>query len=205
MLRMPSEEVLGVVLAGGGSRRMGFDKTRLELEGRSVVERAAEVLRRSCAEVVASVQPGAPADHLRLAAVEDLRPHAGPLAGLEAALAFAEPLGRSVFLLACDLPHVSPALVEHLLEGAEANPRRAAVVPAIGGRAQPLCGLYRQSVRERARDHLDAGRRAMHELLGALDVEVLEIHAALPFYRSDLLHNLNRPADLGALSAEVGR
>lgn len=195
---MAREELLGVVLAGGGSRRMGFDKTALELDGRSVVLRAADLLRATCTEVVVSSRPGSEWEGGDLRAVPDLRANLGPLAGLEAVLEAAS--GRAVFLLACDLPQVSTELVDYLRRASERATECAAVVPAIGGRVQPLCGIYRQSALETVRDHLDVGRRAMLDLLDALDTTTVVIDSRLPFFRTDLFHNLNRPQDLEQLA-----
>jgi len=43
---------IGVVLAGGGSRRLGRDKTRLVIDGLTLPGRAAERLREACASIV---------------------------------------------------------------------------------------------------------------------------------------------------------
>ncbi len=45
-------DILGVVLAGGGSRRMGRDKAVLSWTGTTLVQRAVEVLAEVCGEVV---------------------------------------------------------------------------------------------------------------------------------------------------------
>ncbi|MFQ5524803.1 MAG: molybdenum cofactor guanylyltransferase [Thermoanaerobaculia bacterium] len=196
---MSAEEALGVVLAGGASRRMGFDKSALEVAGRSLVVRTSEVLAPVCAEVVVSIQPGAGWDDDSLKPIGDLRSRAGPLAGLEAALMGEGASGRAVFLLACDLPLVGTEVVEHILSAAEHSPDSAAVVPLLAERTQPLCGLYRPRALAVAQEHLDAGRRSMHELLAALPVATVPIDEDLPFFRPDLFHNLNEPGDLEAL------
>ena len=80
------DHVLGAVLAGGASRRMGRDKALMEHEGRTLLARAVAVLRAVLDEVIIvglqqqrSSVPGAPI-------VEDLRPGLGPVGGIHAAL-----------------------------------------------------------------------------------------------------------------------
>ncbi len=197
---MPVEDVLGVVLAGGSSHRMGFDKRRFEIRGRSLVLRAAEALRSECVEVVVSTQPGSSWTEPSLRAIADLRSDCGPLAGLEAALSASVASRRSVFVLACDLPYVSTELIGYIVRSAAAARSSAAVVPSVAGRVQPLCGLYRPETLEVVRRQLDSGSRAMRDLLAILSVETVEIHPELALYRSDLFHNLNEPADLEPLS-----
>lgn len=211
---MPSETVLGVVLAGGASRRMGFDKRALRLDGRSLVERAADLLGAVCDEVAISLQPGATWKTGALRVLHDRRAGCGPLAGLEAALvaaaeesAGAEP--RAVFLLACDLPRVGIDAVRHILSAAERAPEAAAVVPIVEHRRQPLCALFRVRALPVVRRQLDGADRSMAALLAAVPVAEVEMGSALPFFRTDLFHNLNRPADLDGLvqasSGSAGR
>jgi len=107
-------DVVGVVLAGGQSRRMGRDKALLRLDdGRTLLERTVRVLRTvGLDDVVLSVSSPERALALREAApsvaalpvVADDAPGRGPLGGLAAALR-ARP-GHAVLLVACDLPHL---------------------------------------------------------------------------------------------------
>jgi len=106
--------VVGVVLAGGQSRRMGRDKALLRLDdGRTLLERTVRVLRTmGLDDVLLSVSSPERALALRttvpavaaLPIVADDTPGRGPLGGLAAALR-ARP-GHAVLLVACDLPHL---------------------------------------------------------------------------------------------------
>lgn len=198
-------EVLGAVLAGGESRRMGVDKARLELAGRSFGARAVAALRAELERVV--VVSRRLGDHADLGAPEiaDRLAGNGPLGGLHAALEHAA--GRPVFALACDLPAVGPELVAHLLERAlptvtGGGPPRA-VVPALGGRLQPLCGVYSPACAEEIERRLAAGARRVLELIDAVDALRVELGPELPFYRDDLLDNVNEPELARRLGVEL--
>ena len=140
-------DILGVVLAGGASRRMGRDKAALPWTGSTLARRAAAVLAESCGEVVIAGPSGlAPTG---TETVADLYPGCGPLAGLHAGLERAG--GRAIFALACDLPFVEVELVRHLVAtaaewpdggdpGETADCPGAWVAEGPDGR-QPLCGL----------------------------------------------------------------
>lgn len=198
MQRMSSKAMLGVVMAGGASRRMGFDKRNFEFSGRSLVERSAQVLRPVCEEVVISMQPGEVWESPSLRTIHDRRARSGPLAGLESALEEAQTAAATVFLLACDLPHVGTSVVRHVLDCAHESKEYAAAVPTIEGRTQPLCALYRGTAMNAVRCLLEEGKRAMHDLLDSLPVLEVPLGPSLPFYRPDLFHNLNEPDDLAA-------
>jgi len=125
--------ILGIVLAGGESRRMGRDKAGLELGGETLAAGAARRLAAVCPEV-------AIADRGRhfVSGFPSLPdgPGRGPAAGLLGA-ARAYP-GRPLLALACDLPHVPVPLLAALTfqEGADW------VLPRWQAGPEPLCALW---------------------------------------------------------------
>ena len=105
--------------------------------------------------------------------ISDLRPAAGPLAGLEAALAAAE--GAEVVLVTgVDHPWQAPAVLRRLVDrlvDAETGP--SAVVLGTADGPQLLVGAYRPAALATVRGLLDAGERRLRSLRDHLDVEVL--------------------------------
>ncbi len=133
--------VVGVVLAGGQSRRMGRDKALLRLDdGRTLLERTVRVLRTvGLDDVVLSVSSPERALALREAApavaalpvVVDDAPGRGPLGGLAAALR-ARP-GHAVLLVACDLPHLASHALRLVVDAyGRGQPSPPALLPAAG-------------------------------------------------------------------------
>jgi molybdopterin-guanine dinucleotide biosynthesis protein A len=79
---MIAARVMGVVLAGGTSRRFGSDKALAEIGGRSLIARAVANLERQCDAVIVAGRAEAP-----VAVVPDHpAPGLGPLGGLCGAL-----------------------------------------------------------------------------------------------------------------------
>jgi molybdopterin-guanine dinucleotide biosynthesis protein A len=188
-------ETLGAVLAGGHSRRLGRDKALVELiSGRetTLAGRAVTLLAALFERVVLAApdRPGYAA--LGVERIADRWPDAGPLAGVEAALAAAE--GRSVFALACDLPLVDAELVGVLAsrpaEFGALGP--AARLAEARGVLQPLCGLYSASCGPVIRRALERGVRSMHEALREIRCQRFPV-------APELLLNVNTPADLTRL------
>lgn len=195
--------ILGAVLVGGDSRRMGQDKARLRLGGRPLAVRAAACLASRLREVVVvSRRRGDHAD-LGLPEIADRFPGLGPLAAIDAALRHAA--GRHVFALACDLPRVGPGEIAEVLAAAAAAklPTGAAwcVVAAAAGRVQPLCGIYAAGCGPVIEERLRAGRLAAAELLG--DVECVTVPLTAGRAAGDgPLANLNRPEQARRLGVE---
>ncbi|HSM95599.1 MAG TPA: molybdenum cofactor guanylyltransferase [Rhizomicrobium sp.] len=107
--------VLGLVLAGGKSRRFGFDKATAVLGGISLVERAA---RRAAPQVERLLVNRNDDRSLSLPfpILEDRNPGEGPLAGVLAGLAHATAHGFThLATFSCDAPFFPHDCVERLM------------------------------------------------------------------------------------------
>src|SRR5205814_447315 len=106
---------LGVVLAGGRSRRMGADKALLRARagGPALIEVVVGRLREAGLGSVLVVT-NSPEEYafLGLPAVADEVPGAGPLGGILTGLVYS-PFER-VFVVGCDMPLLRPALIKYL-------------------------------------------------------------------------------------------
>jgi molybdopterin-guanine dinucleotide biosynthesis protein A len=134
------ESLEAVVLAGGASRRMGQDKSRLSVRGEPILERLARLLLEG--DVPVTVLGGRPI--VGAAFLPDGDAFSGPLA----ALADWKPSRSSAIVVSCDAVRFHTGVVRGLLE--LMGPHEAAI-PVVEGRTQPLCALYRRSAFEHAR------------------------------------------------------
>ncbi len=188
----PVEGVAGMLLTGGASRRMGFNKATLSVEGRALAGRIADCLERVASPAI-EVGPG----RSGLAAVVEDPPGSGPLVALStgaAALRRGGHLG-SVLVVACDLPLLDEALLRLLAEW----PGNHSVVPVVDGHPQPLCARWCGEDLLAAASFVDAGERSMRGLLtrpGLVRIEEKDWSAVVdPSAFSDV----DTPADLDRL------
>jgi len=206
---------VGVVLAGGQSRRLGRDKALLRTATPTgdvtLIERTVATVRAAgVREVVLSASTQARADSLRdavpslagLHVVLDEQPGSGPLGGLVAALrAFPR---HGILLVACDMPRLTTSGLRLTLEAA---PEADIVAPRDAGRDQPLHARYGPACLPVAARLLQEGRRAMRGLLTAPDLRVRildEDDLAARGVCADAFVNVNTPADLAALTNADG-
>lgn len=179
---------VGVVLAGGSSRRMGRDKTLLAAGGESLPARAARRLAAVCAEVAVAdrgrgLLPGLPS-------LPD-GPGRGPAAGI---LGAAEVYpGRRLLVLACDLPRVPEALLAALAQSQEPD----WVVPRWDEGVEPLCALYGPAALAALDRRVARGLFALHRLAEEdLAVRILEGEDLARFGDpEEIFLNLNAPGD----------
>lgn len=182
-----------VILAGGEGRRMGGGKPGRDLGGSSLLGRTREAARRWSDVVAVAVRSpdqvaGLDHDGEVIADVEGIP---GPIAGLAAALDWAEGRGADrVLVLPCDMPFLPDDLADRL--SLALTPGAGAAVAASGGRLHPVCGLWRTSARAALDDQVRLNRLSLTALAERLNREV----ADWPAPAVDPFTNLNSPADL---------
>lgn len=201
--------LVGVIMAGGRSRRLGQDKARLVLEdgGRDLLARTAQLLGRVTAEVHVSGRD--PADQgLTLPWFLDDVPGKGPVGGILTAL---RRLQRHILVLSCDLPLMDLPTLQRLASahlatrGTPRPPRQGETDgPLMITYAQPRTGYIESLVAiysPAAVPVLEAAlARGLHKLSAIIPrAQRLEIPYVPdpdgPFF------NLNTPADLRLLRA----
>lgn len=132
--------LLGVVFAGGESRRFGSPKALAEYRGKALWLWAAEAVGPISETVVALVNDPRVASAVSLPTRADSGE--GPLAGLIEALAWAREEGcDGLAVVACDMPWVPEDAFALLLERWDGQ---SIVVPKSPGPwgFEPLCGIY---------------------------------------------------------------
>ena len=192
--------VTGVILAGGRSTRFGGRPKGLEtVGGVRIVDRVAAALGAVCdALLVVANVPDAAAWLPGVRVAPDLRPGAGALGGLHAALAHAR---TAILVVAWDMPFVGPPLLAALRDLGRAG-ARAALPLHPDGHLEPLCAYYDAACVHDAARLLAAGERRARALGESVDAAVLDgaALAALGDPRL-LLASVNTPAELARADA----
>jgi molybdenum cofactor guanylyltransferase len=197
---MASERVVGVLLAGGLSRRMGGgDKCLRPLGGRPILARVIERARPQAETLIlnANGDPGRFAG-FGLPVVADAVPgHAGPLAGVLTGLEWAathRPGCGWVVSIATDTPFFPADLVARLLAAVGAEGARLACA-ASGGQAHPVFGLWPVALAgELRRALVEEGVRKIDAWTARYPLAKVEF----PLGAVDPFFNANRPEELAA-------
>ena len=185
--------VLGGVLVGGASRRMGRPKQFVDLGGRTMVEHVVGVLSEVVDEAVLIGSGPVPLTVERLGRVADAEGCRGPMAGLLGALRSRR--DAAWILAPCDLPLLGSAAIEWLV-GAR-HDGAVAVMPSINGFVEPLLAVYELTALPLIEEAADIREYALHRL--AADPRVATAEPPRSLERS--WFNANTPQELQSLRA----
>lgn len=125
------------ILSGGRSRRMGRDKSFMLLDGAPLISRVEKALAEVFDEVFVISNRTKGYEGLGLKVVKDILPGNDSLGGLHTAVS--QVPGSYVFVAACDMPFLQPALLRYMAERADGWD---VVLPIKNKWGEPLCALY---------------------------------------------------------------
>ena len=158
------------VLAGGASSRMGRSKAALAYGAGTLLEFQVRRLAETFPEVLVVVKdpPAFAVGPARI--VLDRSAEHAALHGLARALDEAR---DRIFVLAVDLPALTPAVARRIAERSLASDALA-VVPRADGKLQPLAAVWRRAALPEVERRLAAGQRSLRDLADAVGAEILD-------------------------------
>ena len=200
MIRM--DDIQGFVLAGGKSSRMGRDKGSMQLEGKPLVLRAAEVLRPFVREVTVLGPPERYTD-IGLPVIADRWEGLGPLAAICTGL-LRSTAEWNIFL-ACDLPLLSKQFSQLLVDRIQTTGCHV-VAPLTDDGWQPLCAAYHTRCRLAFEHAVKEERYSIATLFKEVSVEPItpeQMTAAGLDVREFM--NINTPDDWARVTEDLKR
>ncbi|MBT9547188.1 MAG: NTP transferase domain-containing protein [Candidatus Sericytochromatia bacterium] len=196
--------LIGLVLAGGYSRRMQQDKAQLNYHGQSQLAHSYALLSNVCSQVLIScredqaekdwpLDPALPA----LPWSYDRFHNLGPVGGILTAM-MTHP--HAAFLvIAVDLPWLDLATLSHLIQARRPLGPATAFLSRSDALPEPLCAIYEPRMRERLFGFWGLGMLCPRKAL---------IHSAthlLALPEAFRLDNANTPADFEAISKALSQ
>ena len=187
----------GAILVGGKSRRMGFNKAFIEINGKSIIEGAIETLRTLFPHliIVASSDNILEYERLNVRTVADIYAGAGSLGGIYTAL-FHSP-SPYCFVTACDMPLLDSAVIQRMVAEAKGHD---AVIPTINGRFHPLHAIYSRRCMAQMEEMIEGGDLTIGNLYKRINVKGLGEDFFHDSHDLPFLTNLNTTEHLMKLS-----
>jgi molybdopterin-guanine dinucleotide biosynthesis protein A len=171
---MSTPVLYGLVLAGGASTRMQRDKAALFYHGKPQLQWTYDLLSEVCERVFVSVRANQTQDPVRagLPQIIDRLEGKGPIAGIVAAQE-AHP-DAAWLVVACDLPFLSRATLDHLLAQRDPARRATAYRSSHDSLPEPLCAIYEPPVAPAIRSYVAAGKDCPRKFLLNADALLLD-------------------------------
>lgn len=191
---MRTIDLCGIVLAGGESKRMGRDKTILQFEGQSLVERMVRFLSPICQNILISSNSKLH-EGLGYEVIADEIPSKGPIGGIYSCLKKTGCLYNMV--LPADVPLLSTELIRFLIENA--HPEKISAVVSPTGFVEPLCAIYPKTILPALWDFIESGNNKLIDFLKAEKFHPVQLSEDHSFYHPKLLMNINTPDEFEKL------
>ena len=191
-----------VILCGGESRRMPYDKSLIKINGKYMIEAVYEKLTACFENVMLCADSGDRFRAFALEVIEDkIKGRIGPAVGIYSALSQATT--KYVFMLACDMPLVNTRHIEYMKLTLERNSfAYDALIPMNGGFIEPLYGFYSADIAERFKEEISKGVYKIQNILDKFNVLYLDEKHSKAFDENlAMFTNINIISDLDKLSA----
>jgi len=192
-----------IILAGGKSRRMGFDKQFLKLQDKYLVEILAEKLERVFSEII--IVTGKPEEYAKYGyrLAEDEVKDFGPLAGIHVGLKSSG--SRHNYIIACDMPFINLNYIEYMMSLIRNREGRVdGVITRLGQWIEPFNAFYSKSLISGIEESIKRGKRQINLLLKDSDVLYVSEDKAREFSPDwEMFTNVNTAKDYESLMKKL--
>lgn len=188
------DNINGIILAGGKSRRMGQSKAFMEFKGKPFIGYCIDAMKPLVRKIyVVSDDPRF--DAFDVERIEDDIKEAGPLAGLVTGLKHSEAPYNLV--LSCDVPCIETSILQQLMDAIDS--KTDVVLTESNGQTHPLIALYQKSCAPTLKKGLDSGERRLRKAIAKLTAKTLHLEGNEALQ----VRNINTPSEYKALKYEV--
>jgi molybdopterin-guanine dinucleotide biosynthesis protein A len=184
-----------IVLSGGSSRRMKWDKALLPTPEGTIIEHILKQLDDRFEEVLISVSNREKFAFLKRKLVVDEKPGEGPMMGIKTTLQASK--HEKNFVIACDIPDVDLGFLQRLIQEAEHSDIALPISPE--GRKEPLFAVYAKAVLPEMKNLLDEGVLSLLPLF-----ERSKVHY-VPMEENNWFKNLNTRRDYEEFLKQMNR
>lgn len=182
----------GVILAGGRSSRMKFNKAFATIREKPVIHIIIEKFQAFFAETIIISNEPELYTSFQLPVYKDIYPYLGPVSGIHSALVNAS--YDRMFVLGCDMPFMNMQLVEYMLNQVD---KYDSVVPEIESFLQPLAAVYKRSCLPVFSECLQHEKLKLVRIFEELDALVMKEDKLMKFGSiREMFFNVNDPQAL---------
>jgi len=186
--------ITGIVLSGGKSLRMGFDKCFLKYKNKTFIQNAVDLLESVSDKILLSSN-NPDFEKFNCQIVKDLYSSIGPIGGIYSALKKSN--SEINIVIPCDLPHLTVDLLNYMLSKID---NYDVVVLVFNNKVEPLVGIYRKRILQNVEKSIKSKNYKILSLLENVNTLFLPITEDYSFYSDNLFDNINTKDDFEKLN-----
>ena len=176
---MSKNNILGVVLAGGKSKRFGDDKTLAKLGNKSLLDHTVEKIEKNFNEIlIISNNETAVFNKKNVFSTKDLiEGHLGPLVGVLSAMEWVKKNKKNYNWIAtfpCDTPFFDENLIDKI-KNCPTNSSKKLFFLKSGARRHNIFGLWSLELKDILLEDINKGQRKVEEWANKIGSEIIEI------------------------------
>ena len=189
-----------IILCGGKSSRMGFDKSKYEINGKLLIEICAEKLGSVFEEVLLVTKDTDKFKKLRYKIIGDDADDYAPVLGIYKGLL--EAGSHFSFIIACDMPVISLNYINYLTEKLEKSSfPQDGLISMNGSFIEPFHSFYSKSMLEKIKYNISIKDYKISNFIKMCNVEFINSETIKKYTgNTDIFTNLNYPCDLEIFS-----
>lgn len=202
-MNVPEGDVLknfdtAIILAGGKSSRMGFDKQFLRLNEIRLMDIAASKLKQIFNQIIIVTNKPEEYENTPYTITEDIIPGKGPLSGIHAGLSIS--MSRYAYVIACDMPNIDLDYIQFM---------KTKVLDSDGcvtrykDTIEPFNGFYSIDLIKGIEDYLNENRKSAVGFISESGFIYIDEEKAREYSPNwDMFANLNTVEDLKQLTMD---
>lgn len=185
-----------IILAGGKSSRMGFDKQFLKIDETRIMNHMTHILEQEFQEIIIVTNKPEEYKESKYKIITDVIVGKGPLSGIHAGLR--ESSYKYAYILGCDMPNINIEYIKYM-KGLISNKDIDGCVTRKSEYIETFNSFYSKNIVEQIENHLLEDRRSINSLLPKLNIYYIEEDTAREYSPNwEMFSNLNTVEDLQA-------
>ncbi|MHC1720448.1 MAG: molybdenum cofactor guanylyltransferase [Clostridiaceae bacterium] len=186
-----------VILCGGKSTRMGFDKAMIKVGDKFLIEIIAERLEPVFERIILISNDSEKLKNVKYQCVTDIIPDLGPIGAIYTALKNSD--SRYVFVTACDMPVINLDFIKHMMN-VLAQEGGDGVISKNGSFLEPLYSFYSVDMTGIFEEVINEGKLRLFDVISRSNIHYVEDRKVREYSKNmDVFTNINYQNDLDRL------
>lgn len=182
-----------IILAGGKSTRMGFDKQFLEIFEKRLMKDIISTLDTEFDDIVIVTNKPEEYQDFPYRFTSDIYKDIGPLGGVHAGLCISK--SKYAFIVACDMPRINMNYIRYMMNAMDDG--KLGIATKLGEFVEPFSAFYSIDMIKNIEEFISDNQRSITRFLRKTNIDLVEELEAREYSPDlDIFLNLNTKEDL---------